>query len=56
MPHAGRTREGPRCPRCGVLQDWEVEVGGLCRHCALIRSLEVERATKHIRQMPKAQP
>lgn len=49
-PHAARTRHGARCPRCNALIAWDSMPGDLCDHCALIRSLEVERATKHRRQ------
>ena len=46
LPHAERTRNADRCPRCGVITAHHEDPGALCPRCALVRSLEVERATK----------
>lgn len=45
MPHAERTRHAQRCPRCGAHVSAELDPGKLCDRCALVRSLEIERAT-----------
>lgn len=50
--HADRTRRGNRCPRCGVIVDADHEPGQLCARCELVRSLEVERATRYQRRNP----
>ena len=52
IPHAERTRLADRCPRCGAIVGNQADPGGLCARCALVRSLEVERATKHRRMDP----
>ena len=50
-PHASRGRAADRCIRCGVLLENDHDAADvLCPHCALIRSLETERATHHQRQ------
>jgi ribosomal protein S27AE len=51
LPHAERTRHADRCPRCGVIVGAE-EPGQLCERCALVRSLEIERATHWRRRDP----
>lgn len=51
FPHADRTRLANRCPRCGVVVSAE-EPGQLCDRCALVRALEVERATRWERLDP----
>jgi len=51
IPHAERTRLANRCPRCGVIVSGD-DPGALCDRCALVRSLEVERATTHKRVDP----
>lgn len=50
-PHADRTRLAERCPRCGAITNPD-DPGSLCAHCALIRSLEVERSTTWRRRDP----
>jgi len=52
IPHAGRTRNADRCPRCGSITGAEAEPGALCARCALVRALEVERSTTWKRQDP----
>lgn len=52
LPHAARTAMANRCPRCGVIVGRENDPGGLCDRCALVRALEVERATKWKRRHP----
>jgi len=52
IPHAERTRLADRCPRCGVIVSRDYNPGALCDRCALVRSLEVERATTHKRVDP----
>lgn len=52
VPHAGRTRNADRCPKCGGITNADTEPGGLCPRCALVRSLEVERSTTWKRQDP----
>ena len=44
FPHADRARWGDRCPVCGQVVD-NGHPGALCGRCALVRALEVERAT-----------
>jgi len=44
--HAERTRHAARCPRCGTILSHEDDPGALCARCSLLRSLEIERATK----------
>lgn len=51
-PHADRTRHAQRCPKCGVIVSAELDPGRLCDRCALVRSLEVERATTWKRRHP----
>jgi hypothetical protein len=51
LPHAMRTRNGNRCPNCGVITSWD-NPGALCGRCELVRSLEVERATRYERKDP----
>lgn len=46
QPHAGRYYRVNRCPHCGVMVPM---AGELCDRCALIRSLETERASHHRR-------
>lgn len=48
--HGARTQHGTRCPRCGTTLAHEEEPGTLCAKCALLRRLEIERATKHRRK------
>jgi ribosomal protein S27AE len=43
--HAARTRHAGRCPKCGSVVSAELDPGSLCDRCALVRSLEIERAT-----------
>lgn len=47
--HADRARRGDRCPRCHTVIEHDVEPGSLCGKCSLLRSLEIERATKYRR-------
>jgi DNA-directed RNA polymerase subunit RPC12/RpoP len=47
--HAGRTRNADRCPQCGTKTAKGADPGSLCERCALVRSLETERATVHRR-------
>lgn len=47
--HAERTRHANRCPRCGQITGAE-DPGALCPKCALLRSLEIERATPYRRR------
>lgn len=51
MPHAARGDEGMRCATCGVRLP-EGDMGPLCPHHQLLRNLEAERATKHLRRDP----
>lgn len=50
--HAARARQGNRCPRCGQTTPYPSEPFTLCRKCAFLRELEIERATKHVRENP----
>lgn len=50
--HAARTRDAGRCPRCGTVVSAELDPGSLCDKCALVRSLEIERATTWKRRHP----
>lgn len=50
FPHSARTRQANRCPRCGEVVAGDP--GALCDRCALVRSLEVERATRWVRRDP----
>ena len=43
--HAERTRHAQRCPKCGAHLSAEADPGALCDRCALVRALEIERAT-----------
>ena len=43
-PHAERTRQGDRCPRCGSQLN-AATTTPLCDHCQLVRDMETERAT-----------
>jgi DNA-directed RNA polymerase subunit RPC12/RpoP len=43
--HADRARNADRCPKCGIWVGAEEDPGTLCGRCALVRSLEIERAT-----------
>ena len=52
IPHADRTRLADRCPVCGVIVARDNDPAGLCDRCALVRALEVERATTHKRVDP----
>lgn len=52
VPHAGRTRNAERCPRCGGITGAKDDPGALCPRCALVRSLEIERSTTWVRQDP----
>lgn len=47
--HAERSRQATRCAKCRAILSAEAEPGDLCDRCALVRSLEVERATYHRR-------
>lgn len=47
--HAGRTQHSARCPRCSDVLAADDEPGALCQRCRLLRSLEIERVTKHRR-------
>lgn len=38
-----------RCYRCGEKLPGNIDPGQLCPRCSLIRSLEIERATFHVR-------
>ena len=49
-PHAARTAQANRCPRCGTLLEATADRGLLCPKHQLIRDLEVERATHHQRK------
>jgi len=51
-PHVDRTRHATRCPKCGAIVSAELDPGKLCDRCALVRSLELERATKWKRRNP----
>jgi hypothetical protein len=51
FPHADRTRQANRCPSCGAVVGAE-NPGALCDRCALVRALEVERATRYVRRDP----
>ena len=48
--HVNRMRLGERCPVCGVMVGIVDEPGTLCDRCALVRALEVERATTYRRR------
>jgi hypothetical protein len=50
VAHAARARHGARCPVCATLLPAEADPASLCDRCALVRSLEVERATRHHRR------
>ena len=50
--HAERTRNADRCPSCGTITGADTEPGALCPRCALVRSLEIERATTWKRNDP----
>jgi len=52
VPHAERTRMADRCPICGSIVANEANPAGLCPRCTLVRSLEVERSTTHVRLDP----
>lgn len=44
--HAARGQQGTRCHNCRALLGYDAEPGDLCGRCSLVRSLEIERATK----------
>jgi hypothetical protein len=50
--HADRVADMNHCPRCGARTPADDEPGQLCARCELVRSLEVERATRHERRNP----
>jgi len=52
IPHAARERVIDRCPLCGARIPAGALPGDLCERCALVRSLEVERATHYRRREP----
>lgn len=52
LEHSARQQLTGRCPRCSAMLDADHPPGTLCRHCALVRSLEVERHTHHRRRDP----
>lgn len=52
MVHASRTHTADRCPRCGQHVGIDGEPGTYCQRCALLRQLEIERVTKHLRVDP----
>jgi hypothetical protein len=49
--HMARVNAADRCAKCGTGMDADrvTEGANLCPRCALVRSLEVERATVHRR-------
>lgn len=49
--HAARTNDAGRCQKCGIRieADRVMAADALCARCALVRALEVERATKYRR-------
>jgi predicted RNA-binding Zn-ribbon protein involved in translation (DUF1610 family) len=50
-PHAARGQERRRCRHCQVILPADQDLGDvLCSRCALVRALEVERATHYRRQ------
>lgn len=51
-PHYARTQLVRQCAHCGQPLDPDIEAGDLCARCQLVRSLEIERATKWQRQDP----
>lgn len=50
--HVERTRHAARCAHCGTHISAESDPGALCDRCALVRALEIERATYHKRRDP----
>jgi hypothetical protein len=48
-PHIARGHQRPRCVVCQVLLPQGDMEGMLCDRCALVRSLELERMTRHQR-------
>lgn len=52
IPHVDRTRNADRCPRCGTITGAGADPGSLCGRCALVRALEIERATTWKRRDP----
>lgn len=51
-PHVARTRPANRCHKCGTMLAADAEPGTLCPKHALLRSLEIERATHYRRRTP----
>jgi DNA-directed RNA polymerase subunit RPC12/RpoP len=50
QPHRERARDAARCPRCGQHVEHDVDdPGAYCARCQLLRSLEIERVTRHRR-------
>jgi hypothetical protein len=50
-PHAARGQERRRCRHCQVVLPADQDMGDeLCARCALVRALEVERATVYRRE------
>jgi len=43
--HAARALDLERCPKCGAWVGANEDPGALCNRCALVRALEIERAT-----------
>jgi ribosomal protein S27AE len=52
FPHADRTRQANRCPKCGEIVDSADDPGRLCARCGLVRALEIERSTTWVRRDP----
>jgi DNA-directed RNA polymerase subunit RPC12/RpoP len=51
QPHTDRARNATRCPRCGQKLVSDVDdPGAYCSRCQLLRSLEIERVTRHRRR------
>jgi hypothetical protein len=48
--HAERGREAQRCPKCGDRIAADAEPVTLCDRCRLVRRLEIERASYHVRR------
>lgn len=52
LEHSARQHLVGRCPRCSGMLDADHPPGTLCPHCALVRSLNIERHTTHRRRSP----
>lgn len=48
--HAIRSHVMDHCPKCGARMAADAQPGEVCDRCALVRRLEIERATYHQRR------